>query len=79
MGRTRKQQQEQTTDTSLPPAPVKLLTVDQAADWLGVSRAQMFEYINKRGLPVIRLSERVVRFDPNSMYRWALRMQEGIA
>ncbi|HTI13898.1 MAG TPA: helix-turn-helix domain-containing protein [Dictyobacter sp.] len=61
------------------PTPSRLLDVDQAADWLGVSRTLVFEYIDRKGLPVIRLSERVVRFDPNSMYRWALRMQEGIA
>jgi predicted DNA-binding transcriptional regulator AlpA len=78
MARLKKQQLEQDKISYSLVAPARLLDVDQAGIWLGVSRTQVFEYIEKKGLPVIRLSERVVRFDPNSMYRWALKFQEGI-
>jgi len=31
------------------------------------------------GFPVIRLKERIVRFDPNSLYEWVLTRQDRIA
>jgi excisionase family DNA binding protein len=78
MARPRKNQEQQLTEHAPVVVPNKLLTVDQAAEWLGVGRTMVFEYVNDKGLPVIRLSDRVLRFDPHSMYRWALKYQEGL-
>jgi excisionase family DNA binding protein len=79
MARPRKNQEQQPTEHAPVVVPNRLLTVDQAAEWLGVGRTMVFEYVNDKGLPVIRLSDRVLRFDPHSMYRWALKYQEGLA
>ncbi|GCE15299.1 helix-turn-helix transcriptional regulator [Tengunoibacter tsumagoiensis] len=62
---------------SVPPgtAPEKLLDVKGAASWLGVSRTKVFELMRDEGLPVIRMSGRMIRFDTNSLYQWALTRQ----
>lgn len=57
--------------------PDGLLDVLGAAQWLGVSRTKLFELMQVDDLPVIRISDRVVRFDPNSLYKWALSHQKS--
>jgi predicted DNA-binding transcriptional regulator AlpA len=73
MGRLKKTTQppEQTT----PPTPSGLLDVEGAAAWLGVSRAKLFQLMHEEGFPVIVIPERVIRFDPNSLYQWTLKKQ----
>ena len=60
-------------------APAELLDVVAAAKWLGVSRTTLFTLMQTDGFPVIRLTERIVRFDPNSLYEWVLTRQDRIA
>jgi predicted DNA-binding transcriptional regulator AlpA len=60
-------------------APAELLDVVAAAKWLGVSRTTLFTLMQEDGFPVIRLKERIVRFDPNSLYEWVLTRQDYIA
>jgi predicted DNA-binding transcriptional regulator AlpA len=60
-------------------APAELLDVVAAAKWLGVSRTTLFTLMQEDGFPVIRLKERIVRFDPNSLYVWVLTRQDRIA
>jgi predicted DNA-binding transcriptional regulator AlpA len=60
-------------------APAELLDVAAAAKWLGVSRTTLFTLMQEEGFPVIRLKERIVRFDPNSLYEWVLTRQDRIA
>jgi predicted DNA-binding transcriptional regulator AlpA len=60
-------------------APAELLDVVAAAKWLGVSRTTLFTLMQEDGFPVIRLKERIVRFDPNSLYEWVLTRQDRIA
>ena len=60
-------------------APAELLDVVAAAKWLGVSRTTLFTLMQEEGFPVIRLKERIVRFDPNSLYEWVLTRQDRIA
>ena len=60
-------------------APSELLDVVAAAKWLGVSRTTLFTLMQEDGFPVIRLKERIVRFDPNSLYVWVLTRQDRIA
>lgn len=60
-------------------APPELLDVVAAAKWLGVSRTTLFTLMQTDGFPVIRLTERIVRFDPNSLYEWVLTRQDRIA
>lgn len=55
--------------------PSGLLDVEGAAAWLGISRAKLFQLMHEEGFPVIVIPERVIRFDPNSLYKWALEKQ----
>ena len=57
--------------------PTNLLDVVGAAQWLGISRTKLFELMQEEDFPVMRITERVVRFDPNSLYRWALKRQKA--
>jgi predicted DNA-binding transcriptional regulator AlpA len=73
MGRPKKTPQppEQTAS----PTPSGLLDVEGAAAWLGVSRAKLFQLMHEEGFPVIVIPERVIRFDPNSLYQWVREKQ----
>jgi hypothetical protein len=54
------------------------LEVEEAAAWLKISRAKMFELMrDDKDFPVIRITEKLIRFDPNSLYKWALKKQEN--
>ncbi len=78
MAKLRKKQ-SQAVERSLPGAtPTGLLDVGGAAKWIGVSRTKLFELMREDDFPVIRITERVVRFDPNSLYAWALSRQGRI-
>ncbi len=84
MSRGRKKQSQSPTGVGsvvLPgPVPDCLLDVLGAAQWLGVSRAKLFELMrDEEDFPVIRISERMIRFDRNSLYVWSLRRQARIA
>ncbi len=72
MARPKKTQQP---SEQVMPAPSGLLDVDGAAAWFGVSRAKLFQLMHEEGFPVIVIPDRVIRFDPNSLYRWALERQ----
>lgn len=47
----------------------QLLSVREVAGLLGVSRAQVYRYVDA-GLPYVRLSGRVLRFRPQDVERW---------
>lgn len=59
------------------PTPAGLLNVTGAAKWLDVSRAKLFELMHEPDFPVIEISEKVIRFDPNSLYTWSLKRQKA--
>lgn len=68
-----KAQQEQ----PLLPTPAGLLKVEGACEWFGISRDKLFELMRDEiDFPVIRISEKLIRFDPNSLYLWALKRQQ---
>jgi predicted DNA-binding transcriptional regulator AlpA len=58
------------------PAPGALLDVEGAAQWLAVSRSKLFELMHEDDFPVIVITEKLIRFDPNSLYEWALKRQK---
>lgn len=58
------------------PAPGALLDVEGAAQWLVVSRSKLFELMHEDDFPVIVITEKLIRFDPNSLYEWALKRQK---
>jgi hypothetical protein len=58
------------------PAPGALLDVEGAARWLAVSRSKLFELMHEDDFPVIVITEKLIRFDPNSLYEWALKRQK---
>lgn len=47
----------------------RLLSVPEVAALLGVSRAQIYRYVDA-GLPCVRLSDRVLRVRPSDLERW---------
>ena len=55
-----------------------LLTIDQAANVLGIKRTKFLELVNLEGLPVVRLGHRSVRVRPIDLHQWvATRVQKG--
>lgn len=77
---TRRKKSQAREDTSaLGETPANLLDVVGAAHWLGVSRTTLFELMQEKDFPVMRITERVVRFDPKSLYRWALKRQKALS
>jgi predicted DNA-binding transcriptional regulator AlpA len=65
----------QTPSEQMMPTPSALLDVEGAAAWFGVSRAKLFQMMHEEGFPVIVIPDKVIRFDPNSLYKWALQRQ----
>lgn len=49
---------------------MKLLTVAQAAEELGVKRTKFFELVRREGLPIVRLGSRSVRVRPKDLQQW---------
>jgi excisionase family DNA binding protein len=45
----------------------RLLTVAQAAEKLNISYRELFRWIERGDLPVIRLSMRLIRIDPKDL------------
>ena len=78
-GRKSRKVQERERALVSTPVPAELLNVSGAARWLGVGRSTFFTLMQEDGFPIIRLTERCVRFDPNSLYAWALARQNRIA
>ena len=78
-GTVMRQRKSQDQEDALTPVetPTNLLDVVSAARWLGVSRTKLFELMQEEDFPVMRITERIVRFDPNSLYRWALKRQRN--
>jgi excisionase family DNA binding protein len=48
----------------------RLLSVPDVAELLGVSRAQVYRFIEREGLPALRLSNRVQRFRERDIEQW---------
>ena len=78
-GRKSRKVQEREKALVSTPVPAELLNVSGAARWLGVGRSTFFTLMQEDGFPIIRLTERCIRFDPNSLYAWALARQNRIA
>ena len=48
----------------------RLLSVPDVAELLGVSRAQVYRFIERERLPALRLSNRVQRFRERDIEQW---------
>src|ERR1700751_5729508 len=58
--------QRKTTPTQeFMPTPSALLDVEGAAQWLSISRAKLFELMHEDDFPVIAITGKLIRFDPN--------------
>src|SRR4051812_34353796 len=55
-----------------------LLTADDAAKLLGVSRTGIYELVRSRGLPHIRVGERSLRFTRDGLADWCERNSYGV-
>lgn len=54
-----------------------LLTLSEVADYLGVERRVVTDYVQDRGLPVIRISRQTVRVHPDQLDAWLAEHTEG--
>lgn len=50
----------------------RLLTTREVADRLGVTAETVLRWIDSRGLPVIRLTSRALRYDQGELDAWLL-------
>lgn len=48
----------------------RLLTVEQAGKYLGLSRAAVFHRVARRELPFVRVGKRAIRLDREALDRW---------
>jgi excisionase family DNA binding protein len=48
----------------------RLLTTREVADRLGVSPETILRWIDRRGLPVVRLTSRALRYDEDRLDAW---------
>jgi len=53
----------------------KLLTVNEAADFLNVSRATVYNMINQKNLPYIKIG-RSTRFDKDALMKWIVEQNK---
>ena len=51
----------------------RLLTVREAAHFLGVAVGSLYHMISERRIPVVRISRRCVRFRRTDLEGWVLR------
>jgi excisionase family DNA binding protein len=55
-----------------------LLTVDEIAIFLNVSRATVYNLINKKDLPFVKIG-RSTRFNANDVMQWVKEQNDGEA
>ena len=80
MPRRKQAGQKQEEQVVVGPVPDGLLDAKGAMKWLCVGRSSFYELVRTSAdFPVIRLGRGMVRYDPNALYRWSLRRQEGWA
>jgi excisionase family DNA binding protein len=49
---------------------MKLLTAEEVACILQVSKARVYELVRRRAIPAITLGERQIRFDETALRAW---------
>lgn len=49
---------------------IKLLTYFEIAERLSIKKNTLYSMVHREQIPFIRLSERIVRFDPEQIERW---------
>ncbi len=57
---------------------MNLLTYTQAAEFLGVNINTLYFWVRNGRVPHIRLSRRMVRFDPEELRRWIDEHRAGV-
>ena len=60
------------------PTPPSLLTLNEVAHYLSVTRRCVGDYIRYRALPVIRISAGMVRVDPQRLDEWISEHSEAV-
>ena len=50
---------------------VKLWNVKEAAAFLNISVGTLYHWVSEKRTPCLRLGSRCLRFDPETMKRWA--------
>ncbi|MFC1530667.1 helix-turn-helix domain-containing protein [Gemmatimonadota bacterium] len=52
------------------------MTVPEVAQYLGIGRRTVFDWIKTRGLPVVRISAVSIRFRRGSVDEWLARQEQ---
>jgi excisionase family DNA binding protein len=50
--------------------PSRLLTIEEVARFLNISRAQGYLAVRAEGFPLIELGPRLLRVDPRQLHQW---------
>lgn len=53
-----------------PAASSRLMTVEEVAQFLHISRDQAYLLVHERGFPLIELGPRMLRIDPRRLESW---------
>ena len=67
---------ERRAELRMPPPP--LLTLNEVARYLSVTRRCVGDYVRYRGLPVIRISPGMVRVDRRRLEEWLSKHTEDV-
>jgi excisionase family DNA binding protein len=54
----------------------RLVRIDEAAEYLGVSRRTLYNWVQAGRVPVVRLSPRAIRFDRRVLEKWIQERSE---
>lgn len=55
---------------------VKLLTVREVADWLGLSIHAIYRKVQQKEIPHMRIGERTVRFNRSKVEAWLKQLEQ---
>ena len=48
----------------------RLIRAEEAAALLGIERRTLYNWVQSGRVPVVRLSSRTIRFDPEALHAW---------
>lgn len=50
--------------------PKEIMRIDEAAEFLGVSKGVLYHWVSEGRVPVIRISKRCIRFRRSQLEKW---------
>ena len=59
-----------TVTTIVPQSSDRLLDVNEAAEYLGLTVGSLYHFVSEKRIPVVRISKRCIRFRMSDLLRW---------